>query len=69
MFQSHGMAAADATRAALGAAYHQLVQQASLLGMMDTFLVAGIITVAVMPLVFLMKRTAPPPKGEALRME
>jgi DHA2 family multidrug resistance protein len=69
LFEGHGMAAVDAAHAAMGAAYGKLVQQASMLGMMDTFLIAGIITVAVMPLVFIMKRPAPPPKGEAMHME
>jgi DHA2 family multidrug resistance protein len=69
VFQSQGMAAVDAAHAAMGAAYGKLVQQASMLGMMDTFLIAGIVTVAVMPLLFLMKRSTPPPKGEAMHME
>lgn len=69
LFESHGMAAVDAAHAAMGAAYGQLVQQASLLGMMDTFFIVAVISVAVMPLVFIMKRPAPPPKGEPMHVE
>ncbi|HET8900779.1 MAG TPA: MFS transporter, partial [Holophagaceae bacterium] len=68
-FMSQGMAAVDAAHAAMGAAYGKLVQQAALLGMMDTFWVVAIICFLILPMVFLMKRPAPPPKGEAMHME
>ena len=68
-FQAQGMAAVDAAKAATAAAYGQLVRQASLLGMMDTFWIVALICFLILPMIFIMKRPAPPPKGEAMHAE
>ena len=54
--QSHGYSHADALRGAYELYYNQLGQQTRLLGFMDCFRAIGILTIAMVPVVFLIRK-------------
>jgi len=52
----HGLTSADAVPASLGVVYRQLLHQSTFLAFMDCFRVIGWITLAVIPLVFVIRK-------------
>ena len=57
LFVHHGSSAPDAARQAQGLAYGLLVRQANMLAFADTFYIFGLMCMAMLPLLFFMKKT------------
>jgi DHA2 family multidrug resistance protein len=53
----HGSSAADAARQAQGLAYGQLLRQANMMAFADTFWIMGVLCLALLPLLLLMRKT------------
>jgi DHA2 family multidrug resistance protein len=59
-FQAGGASGPDAALQAQGAVYGTLLKQASMLAFSDAFFIMGILFLAIVPLMFLIKKTPPP---------
>ncbi len=59
VFQSQGAGAADAAARAHGVVYSNLLRQAGMLAFTDVFRMMGFLCLALVPLMFFMKKTAP----------
>ena len=59
-FQAGGASSADAAGKAQGALYGTLLKQSSMLAFSDAFFIMGVLFLVIVPLMFLIKKTAPP---------
>ena len=55
----HGASPPDAARAAHGLIYGSMLRQSAMLSFVDTFWFMGVLFLAIIPLMFLIRRTGP----------
>ena len=59
-FELGGSSAPDAAHQAQGVIYGTLLKQAAMLSFSDAFFIMGILFLVIVPLMFMIKKTAPP---------